>query len=144
MTPPRGLVLDANILIRAVLGQRVRGLIDTYADAVVFHSPDTCFAEAREHIPHILIGRGLDPQVGIAVLDQIAPLVLSVEEALYREFEQAARKRIFRRDADDWPVVAVSLLFRIPIWTEDSDFFGSGVATWTTDRVELFLQCPDE
>ena len=23
---------------------------------------------------------------------------------------------------------------------EDTDFFGSGVATWTTDRVELFLQ----
>jgi hypothetical protein len=26
-----------------------------------------------------------------------------------------------------------------PIWTEDNDFFGAGVPTWTTDRVELFL-----
>ncbi len=26
-----------------------------------------------------------------------------------------------------------------PIWTEDADFFGTGVATWTTDRVELLL-----
>ena len=25
------------------------------------------------------------------------------------------------------------------IWTEDTDFFGCGVATWTTDRVELYL-----
>lgn len=26
-----------------------------------------------------------------------------------------------------------------PPWTEDTDFFGCGVATWTTDRVELYL-----
>jgi hypothetical protein len=25
------------------------------------------------------------------------------------------------------------------VWTEDSDFFGAGVATWTSDRVELYL-----
>jgi hypothetical protein len=34
----------------------------------------------------------------------------------------------------------VALLLDFPIWTEDQDFFGSGVATWTTDRVELFLR----
>jgi PIN domain len=27
-----------------------------------------------------------------------------------------------------------------PLWTEDADFFGAGVATWTTDRVELLLR----
>ncbi|WP_455227346.1 PIN domain-containing protein [Lautropia mirabilis] len=27
-----------------------------------------------------------------------------------------------------------------PIWTEDQDFFGTGVPTWTTDRVELYLK----
>jgi len=26
-----------------------------------------------------------------------------------------------------------------PVWTEDADFFGAGVATWTTDRVALYL-----
>jgi hypothetical protein len=25
------------------------------------------------------------------------------------------------------------------VWTEDADFFGTGIATWTTDRVELYL-----
>jgi predicted nucleic acid-binding protein len=44
------------------------------------------------------------------------------------------------RDIEDWPVVAVAILLGLPIWTEDQDFFGSGVATWTTDRVELYLQ----
>ena len=25
------------------------------------------------------------------------------------------------------------------VWTEDADFFGTGVATWTTDSVGLYL-----
>jgi predicted nucleic acid-binding protein len=54
--------------------------------------------------------------------------------------EEDAKKRLFGRDLDDWPVLATALVLVCPIWTEDTDFFGTGVATWTTDRVELFLQ----
>jgi predicted nucleic acid-binding protein len=43
-------------------------------------------------------------------------------------------------DPDDWPIVAAALLLDLPIWTEDQDFFGSGIAIWTTDRVEIYLQ----
>jgi predicted nucleic acid-binding protein len=43
-------------------------------------------------------------------------------------------------DPDDWPIAAVALLLDLPIWTEDQDFFGSGIPTWTTDRVQLFLR----
>ena len=50
-----------------------------------------------------------------------------------------ARRRIGARDIDDWPVVALALAVNAPIWTEDVDFFGSGVATWTTRTVELYL-----
>jgi predicted nucleic acid-binding protein len=39
------------------------------------------------------------------------------------------------RDVEDWPVAAVALMLSVPVWTEDRDFFGSGIATWTTDRV---------
>jgi predicted nucleic acid-binding protein len=53
--------------------------------------------------------------------------------------EAAARARIIRRDPDDWPTIACALTLDCPIWTEDRDFFGAGVPTWTTDRVELFL-----
>jgi predicted nucleic acid-binding protein len=45
-----------------------------------------------------------------------------------------------RRDEDDWPILASALALGCPIWTEDTDFFGCGVPTWTTDRVEFFLQ----
>jgi predicted nucleic acid-binding protein len=38
------------------------------------------------------------------------------------------------------PIVAASLLLDCPIWTEDQDFFRIGVATWTTDKVELYFR----
>lgn len=34
---------------------------------------------------------------------------------------------------------ATAMTIGCPVWTEDADFFGTGVATWTTDRVELYL-----
>ena len=36
-------------------------------------------------------------------------------------------------------MIAAALALDCPIWTEDKHFFGVGVPTWTTDRVELFL-----
>jgi hypothetical protein len=47
MNPQRGLVLDANILMRAVLGRRVRELLERYEDSATFYSPDVCFDDAR-------------------------------------------------------------------------------------------------
>jgi predicted nucleic acid-binding protein len=44
------------------------------------------------------------------------------------------------RDIEDWPIMATAMLLDCPIWTEDQDFFGSGVATWTTTNVELYLR----
>jgi predicted nucleic acid-binding protein len=58
----------------------------------------------------------------------------------YSQFETHARQRIKRRDESDWPYIASALALDCPIWTEDKDFFGCGVATWTTDRVELYLK----
>ncbi len=135
-----GLVLDANILIRAALGSRVRSLLETYEDSTDFYAPDVCFEDAREYIPQVLTSHGEDPEVGLLVLHQIGALVKQVDAALYRDFEQLARERIAARDVEDWPVVATALMLNVPIWTEDQDFFGSGIATWTTDRVELYLR----
>jgi predicted nucleic acid-binding protein len=140
MTPGRGIVLDANILIRAALGRRVRALLETYEDSVAFYTPDVCLDDAREYIPRLFGGRGDDPETGQAVLDQIGLLVQPVDEALYRDFGQLARERMAARDLEDWPIAAVALMLSVPVWTEDRDFFGSGIAIWTTDRVELYLR----
>jgi predicted nucleic acid-binding protein len=140
VTQQKRLVLDANILLRGVFGVRVRGLLEAYEDSVTFYTPDVCFEDARRYIPELAAGRGFDPAGGLLVLDQLARIVQVVDRTLYEEFEPLASARISSRDPEDWPVVATSLLLDCPVWTEDQDFFGSGVATWTSDRVELYLQ----
>lgn len=136
--PLKALVLDANIVIRAVLGQRVRGILEAYYDRVRFFAPQTAFADARQYLPELLRRRGIDIQAAMEVLDRIGTIVQPIELEEYGEFEQLARQRV--RDVDDWQVLALALALNAPVWTEDADFFGSGVATWTTDRVEVFLK----
>ena len=136
------LVLDANILIRGVLGSRVPFLLRKYAGQVEFLSPDTAFEEAREQLPGILERRRVPVAPAMATLEFLSKLVQTVEVETYARFEALARQRLARRDEDDWPILAAALALGCPIWTEDADFFGCGVATWTTDRVELYLAEP--
>lgn len=66
-------------------------------------------------------------------------MVRPIEAEFYRPLERQALARIGERDPDDWPALACALLLACPVWTEDADFFGTGVATWTTSRVKLYL-----
>src|ERR1700733_1460629 len=139
MMEPKRVVLDANILVRTVFGVRVRSLLEQYEDFVGFYTPDVCLDDARRYLPLISAARGLDVAAGLSVLDQLILLVEVVDRSLYEEYESSARERMIR-DVADWPVVATSLLLDCPVWTEDQDFFGSGIATWTTNRIELYLR----
>jgi predicted nucleic acid-binding protein len=140
MSARKGLVLDANILIRAVFGKRVREILERFENEADFYSPDLCFDDVRRYIPSLSKKRKLDPTLSLAVLDRVGRLVVSVDRGLYADQEEHARQRIQHRDPDDWPVVAVALLLDFPISTEDPDFFGAGVATWTTKTVGFYLR----
>jgi hypothetical protein len=72
MTDQKRIVLDANILLRAVFGIRVRSLLETYEDSVSFFAPDICFADTRKYIPSISEKRRIDPGPGIQVLDHLS------------------------------------------------------------------------
>jgi predicted nucleic acid-binding protein len=133
------LVLDANILMRAVLGKHARGLLKTYGELIEFVAPDVAFDEARRRLPQVIERRKLQEELFMTFFDSLANVVRTVEFEVYSGFEVIARERLARRDEDDWPILAAALALRCPIWTEDTDFFGCGVATWTSDRVEMYL-----
>lgn len=59
---------------------------------------------------------------------------------VYGGFEVEARQRLAARDPDDWPILASALTIGCPVWTEDTDLFGCGVTTWTSDRVLMYLR----
>ncbi len=135
------LVLDANILVRAVLGNRVRQLLENHAArGVRFHAPEIVYADAAKYLPAILASRKKSDADIPAALAYLQSLVTPVSQEVYGPFETEARQRLRGRDEDDWPVLASALSFSCAIWTEDTDFFGAGVAVWTSDRVEIFLK----
>ena len=113
------LVLDANILIRAVLGTRVPWLLRKYAERGEFVAPDSAFREAAEELPIILERRAMPVAPGLTTLGAIGELVRTVEFETYAPMEALARQRLARRDEDDWPILAAALALRCPIWTED-------------------------
>jgi predicted nucleic acid-binding protein len=135
----KALVLDANILIRAVLGHRVRRILEFHAENISFFLPETAYAEAEEHLAALVVKRRGDPSKALIALKAMAALVTIVGDDLYRDFEAEARKRLGARDPEDWPILAAALALGCPIWTEDTDFFGCGVATWTSSSIDIFL-----
>ncbi len=136
----KALVVDANILVRAVLGNRVRKIIETYAGQVAFFVPETAYREAEEHVAILIAKRGGDPETGLAFLRALSEVVDLIGAEIYGSFEGHARERLENRDPEDWPMLACALALGCPIWTEDTDFFGCGVPIWTSDRVELFCR----
>ena len=72
--------------------------------------------------------RNLKPEFGI-----------ELAEACLAAIEDEARERSLR-DPHDWPVVATALALIAAIWTNDNDFLGTGVATWTSDSLQRWLQ----
>ncbi len=135
----KSLVLDANILIRAVLGKKVRTLLEQFSASVCFFAPDVCFEDAEKYLPLIFEKRNLPPEPALEVLARVSRIVQTIDLTIYDVYVTEAKQRIAIRDVDDWPVVATALALDCPIWTEDQDFFGSGIATWTTDRIHLFM-----
>jgi predicted nucleic acid-binding protein len=71
----KAIVLDANILIRAVLGKRVRELFLENAATVKFFTPDVAYACARKYLPALLTKRGVNSAAAKAVFDTLESIV---------------------------------------------------------------------
>jgi predicted nucleic acid-binding protein len=124
-----------------VLGRRVRELIEVYAArGIRFYAPDISFADAANYLPQLLKKRGRQDTDVPAALQYFEQMISSVGPEFYGAFEDEARARLRGRDEDDWPVLAAALGFGCAVWTEDADFFGTGVAVWTTHNIEIFLK----
>jgi len=139
-TSTRGLAVDSNILISAALGRRVRNIFRRFHGEITFWAPEACRRDARRRIPEICRKHGLDEKAALEFLDDVQKVVSFVGPVTYANQEQNARERIQSRDPDDWPVLATALALDLPLWTEDRDFFGCGVATWITNNIEIYLR----
>jgi len=89
----KAIVLDANILIRAVLGKRVRELLLENAAIIKFFAPDVAYADARKYLPALLDKRGVNSVVAMTVLDTLESIVLPLEFDLYAGLQYGVLSR---------------------------------------------------
>jgi hypothetical protein len=95
--------------------------------------------EGAVEMARLVLIHGKDPEVWRPVFEGALNTAQIIADDVLIEVEAEAKARIASRDVNDWPAVAVALLLDCPVWTEDKDFLGAGVATWTTATVEIYL-----
>jgi len=92
------LVLDTNILLRAVFGVKVQALLTEFGDSVVFVRQMSALWRARRHIPLLSDRRGFSVVIAFATLDRVSAAMEQIDSVQYSVHEQTASARIYRRD----------------------------------------------
>jgi predicted nucleic acid-binding protein len=123
------LVVDAMVLISAVMGEATPKIIQKLVGKVVFYTPEHAYEEAEQHLPTILARRNAsegDVEEVLKALHQLRNIIVPISKQEYEHLQAKATQRI-PRDPEDWPCVALALLLGCPIWTRDADYFGTGL-----------------
>ncbi len=89
--------------------------------------------EVAEHVPALAERRGLDASLLLAALS-VMPVEWQAPE-VYQQERAEAKRRMARRDPEDWPTVALALALALPIWSQDKDMEVSGIMVHTTGEL---------
>lgn len=136
MNQPSGrLVVDASVLIAAVLG-RSSGAMKIVNDAVVLLTSERVIEETRRRLALGLKRPDLLPVVDallatmtVVPSESLAPLIPQSEIVLK---EAVASRNGSTKDAH---VLALAWSVDGDIWSMDRDFAGTGVASWSTPNL---------
>jgi predicted nucleic acid-binding protein len=120
---------DANVLLSAVIGGRAR-LVLSHPDVKEVVTTETVFAEVEEYAA-ILGHKKKIPAETLMLAVASLPVSIVAREVYARSIARA-RKRIGWRDPDDVELLALTLHFKVPFWSNDNDFEGCGVERYTT------------
>ena len=138
------LVVDTSVLVGELLRRSGRERLGD--DRLELFLPEQTWSEVQVELPRRIATfgrrRGLEPEASEELaglcLGAVEANVVVLDEAIYSALEDEARARSLR-DPADWPVVATALALSADIWTNDNDFLGTGVATWTTETLQAWL-----
>jgi predicted nucleic acid-binding protein len=138
------LVVDASVLVGELL--RESGRARLASDRLELFLPEHTWSELQHELPRrvdrFAARRGLDDEFAAELvarcLAAVVANVVIVPEVAYSPLEDEARVRS-QRDPNDWPIVALALVLEAGVWTEDKDFLGTGVPTWTTGTLRAWL-----
>jgi predicted nucleic acid-binding protein len=128
------LVVDANVLVSAVLGRSIDLVLDCVSRGIHLIVPVRMMIEAEKVIER---EARLDLREVLGRLALLTEMVEVVGTDHYLAHEQRARDRLDEAGQKDWPVLATSLALGASIWSNDRDLFGTGVAVWSTLNIRF-------
>ena len=126
---PAAVVADANVVLSALIGGRA-GLIFIDPEGPDIVGPAQVAEEVLEYLPKLAAKHKLNEGELIAAL-QLLPITWH-DVSVYGHREEEARNLVEERDPEDWPVVALALELRLPIWSQDKDIEATGLESFTT------------
>ncbi len=114
------LIVDANPLISALLGGTARAVI--FSGKFTLYSPQHTLFEVEKYIPWM--AEKLDCEE-LALLREFELLpIVACQPSQYDSHLAEASVLIAQRDPKDVQILALTLNFGYPLWTEDRDFDG--------------------
>jgi len=123
------LVVDANIMISAMLGQTLPLLEEQAERGIILAAPEAQFTETRKILDRLGV-EAIEERMA-DLMDIIEP----IDPALFAHFEDRACERLEPRGRPDWPVLAAAMALEADIWSHDRDFFGVGVPVWSSRNI---------
>ena len=130
------LLTDTNILQRICLGKARTHLNALCKRGVRLGTTEHNAFELHRN----LIGLGMSGDVALhEVTDTLGAFeVVAPDEYVHLANEADARLR--QGGKSDWPLLAAALALGASIWSEDRDFFGTGMVVWTTYNTRFYQQ----
>lgn len=126
------LVVDANIMVSALLGRSFPLLLRLYEAGVWLFAPVQQLAETRYRVAKN--SRAEESWVD-AQMERLNTVVIPLHPAFAATEREQAQTRLGPHGQPDWPVLAAALALAGHIWTNDRDFFGVGVPVWSSHNI---------
>jgi predicted nucleic acid-binding protein len=129
LNPLKKVAADANVILSAVIGKAaLKVFTESPVEVVTTHLN---LNEVQEYMPSLASKYRLEKKI---LETQLKLLPLKVfQRKFYQDFLKQAEERIGKIDPDDIDLLALGLKLNIPIWTNDSDFQGLKIKTYTTE-----------
>jgi len=138
------LVIDTSVLVGELL--RTKGRQQLADERLVLFMAEQTWREVQTELPRMVAAFARRRRIAPAQADELVRRCLHaieanvpvVDEPVYSALEDEARSRAVR-DPTDWPLVACALVLAAGVWTNDNDFLGTGIPTWTTESLQAWL-----
>lgn len=126
------IAVDANPLLSALRGGRAESVL--LSDKFIFVTTEHTTWEVKKYIPEISAKSGV-PESELFYMLNCYPII-SIPPFIYDEKRQQAEALIANRDPKDVDILALTLKWNIPLWTNDHDFDNiQQITTFTTAEI---------